>query len=45
MENPLNYWDVNVNGTIMTKTMFKNNCNEFIFSVGYLWELSFWIDK
>ena len=32
-ENPINYWDVNVNGTInLLKTMFKNNCNEFIFS-------------
>ena len=32
-ENPLNYWDVNVNGSInLLKIMLKNKCNEFIFS-------------
>ena len=30
---PIDYWDVNVNGSInLLKIMLKNNCNQFIFS-------------
>ena len=33
IHNPLNYWDVNVNGTInLLSVMDKNNCCNFIFS-------------
>ena len=31
--DPLNYWDVNVNGTLnLLKVMKKNNCNNIVFS-------------